>query len=363
MRDKLRIAVLFGGQSAEHEISIMSAHNIVNALDPKKYDIIPIGIAKDGKMYLQQLTLFKDLKANKQSITQNLNNQVTIVPGNGHGLLINLLKKDNFQVIDVIFPALHGPYGEDGVIQGLVRSANIPIVGSDVLGSAICMDKDVAKRLLREAGIPVADFITLRKHASNEIDIKTIIKKLGLPCFVKPANLGSAIGVVKAINKDDLLPAIEYAFQFDTKIIIEKFVDGREIECAVLGNDEVTTSLPGEIITKDFYSYEAKYFDDELAKVIPTADLDKALQKKIQALSVQAFHCLECKGMARVDFFIDNDNNIYLNEVNTIPGFTSISQYPKMWEASGLSCGELLSRLIELARKSYDDLKSLKSSP
>lgn len=362
MYNKLRIAVLFGGQSAEHDISLMSAKNVINALDPKKYDIIPIGIDRHGKMYIQQLSMFK---LNQPiNLVCHLNKQVAILPGNGHGITVSITNREDVHIIDVAFPVLHGTYGEDGVIQGLLRAANIPFVGSDVLGSSLCMDKDVTKRLLRDGGIKVADFITLRKHQFNQIDEAEIIKTVGLPCFVKPANMGSSIGVNKVKQKAELMPAIKQAFEFDNKVIVEKFIKGREIECAVLGNETLAATHPGEIIPQhEFYSYDAKYFDEKGATVVPHAELDSKVAEKIKDISMKAFHMLECKGMARVDFFVTAENEIYLNEVNTIPGFTQISQYPKMWQASGMGYAELLDKLIELAQASYDSLHTLKLEP
>jgi D-alanine-D-alanine ligase len=365
MYNKLKVAVLYGGQSAEHDVSLMSAKNVINALDPAKYDILPIGIDKSGKMYLQKLFVFQQMPNVEQvpTLVAHLDNQVTLVQGSGHGLLVNLMKKEIAQTVDVIFPVLHGPYGEDGTIQGMIKFANIPCVGSDVLGSAICMDKDIAKRLLRDAKIPTAEFVTVYKDDIAELDTNALIKQIGLPCFVKPANQGSSIGKVK--KAEDLISAIEEALQYDSKIIIEKFIEGREIECAVLGlRDNLMTTLPGEIIPqKEYYTYEAKYFAEDGAKVLAVANLTETMQEKIQKMSKDVFRCLECKGMARVDFFVTAEDEIYVNEVNTLPGFTQISQYPKMWEASGLSYPALLDKLIELANAAFDELKSLKMQP
>lgn len=365
MQHKLRVGVFYGGPSAEHDISLMSATNVINALDTRKYDIIPVGIDLHGKMYLQKLSLaVQGDRTQFLTITQHLNSQVALVPGHGHGLLINLLSKEKIQAIDVIIPVIHGSYGEDGTIQGLIKAANVPCVGADVLSSAICMDKDIAKRLLRDAGLPVADFITLHKHSKKNITPQQIIKHLGLPCFVKPANLGSSIGIHKVKDQAQLETAIDNAFQYDNKILIEKFIQAREIECAVLGNDELKVSLPGEVIPRqEFYSYDAKYFDEDGADIVAIADLDKQTQTKIQTLAMETFHCLECKGMARVDFFLTKSGDIYINEVNTMPGFTQISQYPKMWEASGIPCPELLDELINLALAQFDTQKSLKITP
>ncbi|MAZ38971.1 MAG: D-alanine--D-alanine ligase A [Legionellales bacterium] len=364
MHHKLRIGILFGGQSAEHNISIMSAFNVIKALDQTKYDIVLVGIDRDGKMYLQKLEVFTQPKPPEAGINKHIYDQVTLIPGNGHGLLVNLLHKEEVQILDVIFPVLHGPYGEDGTIQGLIKTAGIPCVGASVLSSAICMDKDIAKRLLLQAGLPTPESITLHKYYNKDYNADEIIKKLGLPCFVKPANLGSSIGITKVTSKEMLEPAISNAFFYDKKIIIETFIDGREIECAVLGNYDLMTSLPGEIkLTKDYYSYEAKYFDAEAAEVIVVAELDEKIQTKIQSLAKDVFKCLECEGMARVDFFLTKKNKIYVNEVNTLPGFTHISQYPKMCEAAGINISDLLDKLVQLAIESFKETKQLKTVP
>jgi len=365
MQQKLRVGVFFGGCSAEHEISLMSAVNVINALDSSKYEIIPIGVDRNGKMFLQHLLMSSQGKVQGEiKLIPHINNQVVLVPGTGHGLLVNLFTKEKLHAIDIAFPIMHGSYGEDGTIQGVIKAANVPFVGSDLLSSAICMDKDIAKRLLRDAGLPIVDFITLHKHSRDQIEPQQIIKKLGLPCFVKPANLGSSIGVFKVKDKKDLASAIDSAFEYDNKVLIEKYIEGREIECAVLGNTELKTSLPGEVIPKqEFYSYDAKYFDDNGADVVAVADISKELQSQIQSLAIDAFRCLECQGMARVDFFLAKDDEIFINEVNTVPGFTAISQYPKMWEASGLLCPILLDELITLALAHFDEQKSLKITP
>lgn len=367
MQNKLKVAVLYGGQSAEHDISIMSAKNIILALEKEKYDVLPIGIDKSGKMYLQKRYVFEQLPSVEPGPTlcAHLDNQVVFMPGTGHGLLVNPMKKEIAHTVDVVFPVLHGPYGEDGSIQGTLKFANIPFVGSDVLSSAICMDKDVTKRLLRDAKIPITPFITLYKEELDHLDLDKIIKTLNLPCFVKPANLGSSIGIHKVKKREELLSAIEYAFEYDNKVIVETFIRGREIECGVLGQrDDLMTTLPGEIILQDdYYTYEAKYFSEKGADVIAVAALDKPIQEKIQQISKKVFKVLGCKGMARIDFFVSAKDEIYVNEVNTIPGFTQISQYPKMWAAAGLSYSALLDKLIDLAMLSFDESKSLKMVP
>lgn len=316
---KLKIGVLFGGKSAEHEVSLQSAKNVIGALDKKKYEVVPIKIGKDGKFDFSFL--------------------------------------DN---LDVIFPVLHGPFGEDGSMQGFLKLTGMPFVGPSVLGSAIGMDKEITKRVLRDNGIPVGDFRVFR--ANEKIDFDKIKKELGLPLFIKPANMGSSVGISKVKNENDFKKGIKEAFKYDTKIIVEEFIDGREVECAVLGNEKPVASLPGEIIPNaDFYSYESKYIDDKSICEIP-AKLDKKTIKKIQELSVKTFQVLNCEGLSRVDFFIKKNSEILVNEINTIPGFTDISMYPKMWEKSGLPASKLLDELIKLAIERFNREKSLKTS-
>ena len=330
MNNKIRVTLLYGGKSAEHEVSIRSAESIEASLDKEKYDVSKIFINPNGTWQL------------KNGETQN----VLISPESG-----NLLTQEEVntpQGVDVIFPVLHGPFGEDGTVQGLLKLANIPFVGPSVLGSAIGMDKDVTKRLLRDAGIPVAKFITANKQTLPTYEQARTT--LGETIFIKPANLGSSVGVSKINNEADYLQATNEAFQYDTKIILEETIQGREIECSVLGNQNPECSLPGEIIpTDNFYSYEEKYSTKSQTKQEIPAKLDEGIVKKIQETSIRTFQTLCCEGMARVDFFLKPDGAILVNEINTIPGFTSISMYPKLWEASGLPYSKLLDKLIELA--------------
>src|SRR3989344_2425168 len=316
---KMKIGVLFGGKSAEHEVSLQSAHNVIKAINKTKYTITQIKINKDGKF--------------------NFNN----------------LK--NF---DVIFPVMHGPFGEDGSMQGLLKLASVPFVGPGVLGSAVGMDKDVTKRLLRDTGIPIGKFVTIRFY--DKINFNKVKKKLGLPLFIKPANMGSSVGVSKVRNEKEFKKALNEAFKFDTKVIIEEFINGREIECALLGNDIPMASIPGEIIAnQDFYSYGAKYIDEGSVAEIP-AKINKKTAERIQKLAIKTFQTLNCEGMSRVDFFLKKNGSVLVNEINTIPGFTSISMYPKLWEASGLSQAKLLDRLIELAVERFEKEKKLKTT-
>jgi len=280
---------------------------------------------------------------------------LVLSPGSQDAGMISTSGKQDLGPVDVIFPVLHGPFGEDGTVQGLLKLANIPFVGAGVLGSAVGMDKDVMKRLLRDAGIPIANFVVLHEHRKKDISYEKIKSNLGLPLFVKPANYGSSVGINKVEDEGTFDQALEEAFQFDHKIIVEAFVDGREIECSVLGNEDPIASVPGEIIPrKDFYTYEAKYIDEDGAYLRVPATLEAPIIGRIQELSVKAFKVLCCEGMARVDIFLKKNNDIVLNEINTIPGFTKISMYPRLWEASGISYSELIDRLIQLALARFE---------
>ncbi|HVZ66973.1 MAG TPA: D-alanine--D-alanine ligase [Patescibacteria group bacterium] len=355
---KIKVGIIFGGKSSEHEISIMSARNVFSALDPKKYEPLLIGISKNGKWYLQEDT--DKFSSSATLMLQNLENEVRLVTKNDDTNLVSSI--NNFSSkIDVVFPVLHGTNGEDGTVQGLLKLAGVPFVGSGVLGSAIGMDKDVAKRLLRDAGILIAKFIVFRK--GEEIDYAKVVKQLGLPMFVKPANNGSSIGISKVKNKSQFSQAIRDAFRFDRKILIEEAIKGREIECSVLGNGTPKASIPGEIITThEFYDYEAKYFDKNGARTEIPAKLSSNTIKLIQETACRAFQVLNCEGMARVDFFVTKEGKVYVNEINTIPGFTNISMYPKLWEASGVSYSRLIDELIDLAIKRFEEEKKLQTT-
>ncbi len=319
MKKKLKIGVLFGGKSAEHEVSLQSAKNVIKALDKEKYQITPIKINKNGKFKLNSLKKF-----------------------------------------DVIFPVLHGPFGEDGSMQGLIKLMNIPFVGAGVLASAISMDKDVMKRLFRNEGIPIGDFFVL--YQGESVSFKEVKRELGMPVFVKPANMGSSVGIHKVKNEKEWNLAVKDAFRFDSKIVIEENIDGREIECSVLGNENPIASIPGEIIAnEEFYSYDAKYKDEGSAIEIP-AKLPKKTIRQIQELAIMVFQTLDCNGMGRVDFLVRKNGEVLVNEINTIPGFTNISMYPKLWEATGIPVSKLLDRLIELAIERFNREKKLKTS-
>ncbi len=359
--NKIKVGILFGGKSAEHEVSLQSAKNVAEAIDKNKYEVVLIGIDKTGKWLLNSdSSKFLLNSQDPKLIALNKQNTLSVsLSPESKGFLSDGLNKNN--KIDVIFPILHGPFGEDGTVQGLLKLAGIPFVGSGVLGSAVGMDKDIMKRLLRESGIPVANFMVFKNK--DEISYKKVVKNLGLPLFVKPANLGSSVGISKVSNEIEFKNAIKKAFQYDTKILIEESIIGREIECAVLGNDKPIASIPGEVILNtDFYSYETKYIDENGAMVNIPAKLSKSNIAKIQKLAIKTFEVLSCEGLGRVDMFIKDNGDILVNEINTIPGFTSISMYPKLWEASGISYTKLIDILIKLAIERFNKEQKLKTN-
>jgi D-alanine-D-alanine ligase len=388
--EKLRVGILFGGRSGEHEVSLLSAASVLNAIDKEKYDVVPIGITKDGRWltaehaeHLLQGKLMlepRNLRAGDPETTPSaavlargesvvvppepVHRQSGLVPFQTDAAMMRRAS-DRAINVDVIFPVLHGTFGEDGTIQGLLELADIPYVGAGVLGSAAGMDKDIMKSLFIAAGIPIVKHVTLLR-SMWEKEPKKVAKLVGTlkyPVFVKPANLGSSVGISKAHNRKELGPAIEEAAKFDRKIVIEQGVGGakekaREIECSVLGNDEPAASVPGEIVPgKEFYDYTAKYVDEGSQLIIP-AKLSKSETKKVQDLAIAAFKAVDCSGLARVDFLMDpKTRKIYLNEINTMPGFTAISMYPKLWAASGLAYADLIDRLIQLGIERHEDKK------
>ena len=371
MQKKTRVGLLFGGRSGEHEVSIASALSVYNALDKTRYEVTLIGIDKAGRWLLPDANLLlsqlnDSMSAKKIAASQDsfalvpYPNQKQMVAVNSSGALISN--------VDVIIPILHGTYGEDGTVQGLLELASIPYVGSGVLGSALGMDKEVSRKLLQVAGIQTVPTLTVRHrdYARDGKMVESRIKKeFQYPFFVKPANAGSSVGVHKVKSVEQLSPALKDAFQFDTKVLIEMGVDARELEVAVLGNDDPKCSVVGEIIPHhDFYSYEAKYLDENGSSfAIPAENLSPAVSKQIQEWAALAFQTLQCRGMSRVDFFLDRKTGqLFLNEINTIPGFTKISMYPKMWEASGLSYAALLDELIRLAFENFQERKDLKTT-
>ncbi len=359
---KLKVGILFGGKSAEHEVSLQSAKNVADAIDRSKYDVALIGIDKSGEWLLPDQSQFLINATDPKLIKLNNENResVALVPQSG-GQLSDLAGGGTRSSIDVVFPILHGPLGEDGTVQGLLKLAGVPFVGSGVLGSAAGMDKDVMKRLLRDAGVPIARSLTFRH--GDVLDFEAISAEIGLPLFVKPANMGSSVGVHKVSGGDTFDEAVEDAFAYDTKILIEEFVEGRELECAVLGNLRPEASVVGEIIpSHDFYSYEAKYIDEHGAGLEIPADIPDAVSDRIRDLAIRTFQILECEGLGRVDCFLKADGDIVVNEINTIPGFTKISMYPRLWEASGVSYTDLISKLIELGLERFEREQKLKTS-
>ena len=362
---KLNVGILCGGKSAEHEVSLQSAKNIYEAIDREKFNPILIGIDKSGRWLYSSHTKasdFIDHADNPVKISLNPNSTEALLPAKSEGRLSIREDPSHPIQLDVIFPILHGPFGEDGTVQGLLKLADIAFVGSGVMGSAAGMDKDVMKRLLRDSGIPIGKFLVLRDWETIP-PFTEICAALGNPVFIKPANMGSSVGVSKVSDEETFRSAVNEAFQYDTKIILEEFIPGREIECSVLGNENPRASLPGEVkAAREFYSYEAKYIDADGAILEIPAKLPDATIREIQNLAVKTFLALECLGLSRVDFFLKEDGTVLVNEINTMPGFTKISMYPKLWEASGIGYKELITELIELAIECFNKEQKLKTS-
>ena len=361
---KITAGILFGGKSAEHEISLQSAKNIYDAIDRSKFDPVLIGIDKTGKWFLNADARFLLNADDPRSITLAPSGEPAALIPECAGQLSGACRLPK---LDVVFPVLHGPFGEDGTVQGLLKLAGVPFVGSGVTGSALGMDKDVMKKILRDAGLPVGKFLTLKRHETipSFAEVKAVLGvAANVPLFIKPANMGSSIGINKVQDETAFFAAAAEAFQYDTKIIIEEFIQGREIECAVLGNENPAASVPGEVIPAgEFYSYEAKYLDENGAALQIPAKLDEETQNRIRELSIKVFQALCCDGLARVDFFLKEDGCIIVNEINTMPGFTKISMYPKLWEASAgaaLVYTDLITRLIELAIEKHEKERTVK---
>lgn len=361
---KIHVGILCGGKSTEHEVSLQSTKSVIKVIDQEKYEITLIGIDKQGQWYLCDKDDFLvNADHPKDIMLKHTGISVALSLGQGSNQLVCLSNPIVHKHIDVMFPILHGAYGEDGTMQGLLKLANIPFVGPSVLGSAVGMDKDVAKRLLRDAGIPIAKFMTYGQWEKENINFEDTVQELGLPLFVKPANLGSSVGIHKVTNQEQFIEAIADAFKFDTKILIEEFVAGWEIECAVLGNEQPKASAVGAIIPQqEFYSYDAKYMDENGATIQIPANIPAEVAKKVQAIAIKTYQVLCCEGMARVDFFLTQDQQVIINEINTIPGFTKISMYPKLWEISGLPYSELINRLIQLAQERFSRDEAIKAS-
>ena len=350
---RLRVGVLFGGRSGEHEVSLASAASVIRGLDPDQYEAVPIGITKDGHWLVGEgavKMLPEVLKGGRRVMLTADPTEAALVP---------LDRGAGAQRLDVIFPVMHGTFGEDGTIQGMLELAGLPYVGAGVLGSAIGMDKDVSKRLCQEAGIPVVPWVTIQRwtwEKEPEAVRAEIEGKFEYPVFVKPATLGSSVGMSKVHNAEELAPALNLACEYGMKILVEKAVTAREIEVSVLGNHEPQASVPGEIVPhREFYDYTAKYLEDGTQLIIPAA-LKPSQVTRIQSLALKTFRTLGLSGMARIDFFLEKKRGkLYLNEANTIPGFTSISMYPKLWEASGISFRELIDKLIDLALEMHNE--------
>ncbi|AUS97776.1 D-alanine--D-alanine ligase A [Clostridium thermosuccinogenes] len=379
MEGKKRVAVIFGGQSSEHEVSRVSAESIIRNINRDKFDVVMIGITKDGRWLTydgpvdkigsgewqaiaEAKALSGSAEVKKLAVPMNTEACETALAGASAGNIFEAAGVDKGKgAIDVVFPVLHGCNGEDGTIQGLLELAGIPYVGCGVLGSALGMDKAYAKIIFEKAGIPQGRYLVFNRKQikqDRESIIDQVEKTFTYPCFVKPSNAGSSVGISKAHDRGELIDALELAAKYDRRILVEEFIDGREIECAVLGNDDPIASTVGEIIPgNEFYDYNAKYLDDNSKAVIP-ADLPESTIRTIREYAIRAFKALDCSGLSRVDFFVHKETGeIYINEINTLPGFTSISMYPQLWEASGIPYGELIERLIDLAIERFEDNK------
>jgi D-alanine-D-alanine ligase len=376
---KLRVGIIYGGRSGEHEVSIASAAAVVQNLDKQRYEAIPIRIEKDGRWIIADrlpvsssaAEVIEQSRANTAHRLGRGGREAHLVAHPGEEQIMTIERGNSPTItglaVDVVFPVLHGPYGEDGTVQGLLELANIPYVGAPVLASAVGMDKAVAKQVFAARGLPQTTYLVVLRSewkASPERITKDVASTLGYPVFVKPANLGSSVGISKAKSDADLPAAIDLAAEFDRKVVIEAAVpNAREIEIAVLGNDEPEVSVPGEVIpSREFYDYEAKYLDDNSRTIIP-AELPAKTTAEVKRLAIEVFRAVDCAGMARVDFLMDGvTGKLYVNEINTIPGFTTISMYSKMWAASGVPYPELLDRLIALARERHTEKQLIRTS-
>lgn len=361
---KKTIALICGGKSPEHEVSLQSAYNVYQALDTNKYTIILIGITTDGVWKLLTEAVLMNIVKNRGALTSDIDlDSVALLPGE-KGKLYNLSKGVFLDItLDVALPIIHGPFAEDGTVQGLLELAGVAYVGAGVLGSAIGMDKEIMKRLLSEADIPIGNFMVVHAHEQRVCSFTEIKQQFGVPIFIKPANMGSSVGVHRVETKAEFGTALADAFLYDTKVIIEQAIVGREVECAVLGNENPKASVVGEVVLSDsFYSYETKYLSDTGAKTVIPAELSQEQSDKIRMTAIATYKALACCGMGRVDMFLTEEGNVLVNEINTLPGFTNISMYPKLWEASGVSYAELLDRLIRLAEDLHKKRVILKNT-
>lgn len=357
--NKINLGILFGGKSAEHEISLRSARSLIHAIDRNRYNVLLIGVSREGKWYLS-----KDISSPENHLSSGQEQQELWMKKEAEGS--SLLPESSLSgpiKPDVVFPIMHGSYGEDGTIQGFLKALDIPFVGVDLMASAIGMDKDMAKRIWRDAGIPIARYRCLSRRDLSHLQEGSLVEELGLPLFVKPANAGSSVGVHKVTGISELRTAVEDALRYDHKVLVEEAVPGREVECAVLGNEDPRASILGEIIPQaDFYSYEAKYLDENGAILKIPADVSPEVEKAIQEAAILAFRSIGGEGLSRVDFFLKPDGHFVINEINTMPGFTEISMYPKLWEHSGIPYPELIDQLVQLALSRHQRDKNLKMS-
>lgn len=354
MTKKLTVAILYGGRSVEHEISIRSASNVVANINRDLYNVILLGIDKQGVWFLTESVEEEISKGRSVAIRLDASSPKIIV-----------LDSNESIEIDIAFPVLHGTDGEDGSIQGLFKAMDIPVVGSGVLGSAVSMDKIVSKKILKECGVPVAEYLEFGKSEKYSIDFDKIVDAVGLPFMIKSASLGSSVGVSMVKKKEDFSSALEESFRYDDQVIIEQFIKGRELECAVIGNTELRASFPGEIIMVkdyDFYTYTAKYLDEDAIKISLPAQLDDATTETIRQVSMDAYRALRCEDFARVDLFLTDSGEVLVNEINTIPGFTSASMFPMMWQHMGMTYPELITELISMCLIRHNDAKSHETS-
>jgi D-alanine-D-alanine ligase len=350
---RLRLGIIFGGRSGEHEVSVVSAQHVIAAADRERFQVVPIGITRSGAWLTPQETeaiLSRDEALYKKTLDTG--------SAGGEGLLARPQALEVLGQVDVVFPVMHGPYGEDGTLQGLLEMADVPYVGAGVAASAIGLDKALMKALFAQAGLPVPDYRVVpgwRWESDRQTVTRELEAAMDYPWFVKPANGGSSVGITKVRSREDLAEAVRLALRYDRKLVVEREVQGREIECAVLGNDDPQTSPLGEIVyQREFYDYEAKYLDPS-TKLIAPAHVPPETAARIQAMAVQAYRAMDCAGMGRVDFFLLPDGAVYLDEINTIPGFTPISMFPRLWQLGGLSYGQLISRLVDLALERHEE--------
>lgn len=350
----ISILLVYGGQSTEHEVSRCSARFLLSALEESSHKVFPVSIAKNGVWRLESPSR-KDT-GSPLPVSETQEGVALTLREDGKSVLIDMETREAKVEPDVIFPALHGLFGEDGSLQGVAKMMGLPCVGAGILGSSVGMDKDVMKRLLREAGLPIGGFAALRRGSKEVPSYADISKHLGDVVYIKPANFGSSVGVTRADNAESYEKGIEEAFRYEPKIIIEENISGRELECALLGNDDVRVTSPGEIILNSvaFYSYDSKYTNDNDASLTIPADIPEKVSEEIRDLAVKAYKILECRGMARMDFFLKDEETVIINEINTLPGFTSISMYPKLWEQEGISAPELAERLVTLAIEEFE---------